>query len=81
MSAEQREAVLEGAAKHESREAVDAAAARADGYFDEAYPVGLAEFINAFMRESWRADHGNTYRWDKVARAGGVMTLGKVILG
>lgn len=80
MTNEQRDAAIDGAASHGGRERAERHAALADAYFDAEHVVSPGAFLNAMLREAWRETHGNTSRWDRCARAGGVYTLGKEIL-
>lgn len=79
MTAQQREAVLEGAGRHISDS--EKIGRRADGYFDAEYPPSVIGFLQAMMRETWKDENGSYSKWDRVARAGGVATIGRIILG
>lgn len=70
---------MEGMARHVDD--VEALAARADAYFDETYPATVIEFLQAVMREAWKDEAGSYSKWDRLAEIGGVLTIGKVILG
>jgi hypothetical protein len=81
MTAEQRATAIEASAEHDGRERAERHAVAADRYFDAEHPVGVTAFFNAMLREAWREKHGDVRRWDRVARASGVYTIGRVIVG
>lgn len=82
MTAEQRDAAIDGAADPGARPEAERLAELADGYFDDDYPPNPVRYLNSMLRERWKLQHGGSAtKWDRCAIAGGVYTVGKVILG